>query len=69
MSGNRFGKIFKITTFGESHGSALGVVVDGVPAGLTIDLSELMRELKRRAPGQHAIHTSRKEDDVPETLS
>jgi chorismate synthase len=69
MSGNSFGKIFKITTFGESHGSALGVVVDGVPAGLTIDLSELMRELKRRAPGQHAIHTSRKEDDVPEILS
>jgi chorismate synthase len=69
MSGNSFGRIFKITTFGESHGSALGVVVDGVPAGLTIDVSELIKELKRRAPGQHEIQTSRKEDDFPEILS
>lgn len=69
MSGNSFGQMFKITTFGESHGEALGVVIDGMPAGLLVNLDDLKKELKRRAPGQHAVHTSRKEDDLPEILS
>jgi chorismate synthase len=69
MSGNSFGQLFKVTTFGESHGEALGVIVDGMPAGLSVNLDELKSELKRRAPGQHAVHTSRKEDDLPEILS
>lgn len=61
--------MFKITTFGESHGEALGVVIDGMPAGLAVDLEALTAELKRRAPGQHEVHTSRKEEDLPEILS
>lgn len=69
MSGNSFGQIFKVTTFGESHGEALGVVIDGMPAGLAVSIEDLKKELLRRAPGQHAVHTSRKEDDVPEILS
>ena len=69
MRGNQFGKFFSVTTFGESHGEALGVVIDGMPAGATVDLEELKKELKRRAPGQHAVHTSRKEEDLPEILS
>jgi chorismate synthase len=69
MSGNSFGQLFKMTTFGESHGTALGVVIDGVPAGLTVNIDDLKKELKRRAPGQHAVHTSRKEEDHPEILS
>lgn len=69
MSGNSFGQLFKITTFGESHGEALGVIIDGMPGGLAVDLEKLTFELKRRAPGQHAVHTSRVEDDTPEILS
>lgn len=69
MSGNSFGSAFKITTFGESHGEALGVVIDGMPAGISVKLDDLKAELKRRAPGQHAVHTGRKEDDLPEILS
>lgn len=69
MSGNSFGQLFRITTFGESHGEALGVVIDGMPANLKVSLDDLKKELKRRAPGQHAVHTSRKEDDLPEILS
>jgi chorismate synthase len=69
MRGNQFGKFFSITTFGESHGEALGVVIDGMPAGANVDLEALKKELKRRAPGQHAVHTSRKEEDLPEILS
>lgn len=69
MSGNSFGQLFKITTFGESHGEALGVIIDGIPAGLTVQIEDLKKELKRRAPGQHAVHTSRKEEDLPEILS
>lgn len=69
MSGNSFGQMFRITTFGESHGEALGVVIDGMPAGLIVDLEDLKKELKRRAPGQHEVHTSRKEEDLPEILS
>lgn len=69
MSGNSFGELFKITTFGESHGEALGVVIDGMPGGLDVSLDDLRSELKRRAPGQHEVHTSRKEEDLPEIIS
>lgn len=69
MPGNSFGQLFKITTFGESHGNSLGVVIDGLPANLNFNLDDLKKELKRRAPGQHKVHTSRSEDDYPEILS
>lgn len=69
MPGNSFGKMFSVTTFGESHGEALGVVIDGVPGNLIVDVEALKKELKRRAPGQHAVHTGRKEEDLPEILS
>jgi chorismate synthase len=69
MGGNSFGKIFSITTFGESHGEALGVIIDGMAPGLTISIEDLHQELKRRAPGQHKVHTSRSEEDLPEILS
>ena len=69
MSGNSFGQMFKVTTFGESHGEALGVVIDGVPGNLQFNLDDLKKELKRRAPGQHKTHTSRQENDEPEILS
>lgn len=69
MSGNIYGKKFKISTFGESHGVALGVVIDGCPAGLTIDLDFIQNELDRRRPGQSAIVTQRKEADGFEILS
>ncbi len=66
---NTFGIRFKFTTFGESHGKAIGVVVDGVPAGLAIDESFIQRELNRRRPGQNEFATKRKEDDKVEILS
>ncbi len=69
MPGNSFGKMFQVTTFGESHGEALGAIIDGVPAGLTVDIEQLKNELKRRAPGQHQVHTGRKEEDEPTILS
>lgn len=69
MSGNTFGTIFKITTFGESHGAAIGGIVDGCPAGLTIDLDFIQHELDRRKPGQSTIVTQRKESDTLEILS
>lgn len=69
MSGNSFGEIFRITTFGESHGTALGCVIDGMPGNLAVNLDDLRAELKRRAPGQHEVHTSRTEADEPEILS
>jgi len=69
MAGNSFGEIFRITTFGESHGSAIGVVIDGCPAGLDIDLDFLQHELDRRKPGQSAITTQRKESDQFKILS
>lgn len=69
MSGNSFGEIFRITTFGESHGTALGCVIDGLPGNLVVNMDDLRRELKRRAPGQHEVHTSRTEEDEPEILS
>src|SRR6185436_18489653 len=69
MPGNSFGQIFRITTFGESHGNAIGVVIDGCPAGLDIDLNFIQQELDRRRPGQSAITTQRKESDTFEILS
>ncbi len=64
-----YGKIFKISTFGESHGAAIGVVVDGCPAGLDLDLDFIQSELDRRKPGQSRITTQRKEADGVEILS
>jgi chorismate synthase len=69
MAGNSFGEIFRITTFGESHGSAIGVVIDGCPAGLDINMDFLQNELDRRRPGQSAITTQRKESDIFKILS
>ncbi len=69
MAGNSFGEVFRITTFGESHGAAIGVVVDGCPAGLPFDLAFIQQQLDRRRPGQSAISTDRKESDVVEVLS
>ncbi len=64
MAGNTFGNIFKLTTFGESHGAALGGVIDGCPSGLKIDLNAIQIEMDRRKPGQSAIVTQRKESDT-----
>ena len=69
MSSNTFGSLFRVTTFGESHGTALGCVVDGVPAGLPLDFDELKSELARRRPGQSGMTTPRQETDEPEILS
>lgn len=67
--GNSFGEIFRITTFGESHGPAIGVIIDGCPAGLAIDEDLIQQELARRRPGQSRITTQRKEDDAGRILS
>ncbi len=64
-----YGKIFKISTFGESHGAAIGAVVEGCPAGLDFDLEAIQYQLDRRKPGQSRITTQRKEGDVAEVLS
>ncbi len=64
-----FGKIFKVTTFGESHGAAIGGVIDGVPTNITIDLDRVQWELDRRKPGQSSIVTQRKESDVVQFMS
>lgn len=64
MAGNTFGKIFSLTTYGESHGVALGGVIDGCPAGVTIDVAVIQEDLNRRRPGQSAIVTQRKEPDT-----
>ncbi|MEK9177417.1 MAG: chorismate synthase [Patescibacteria group bacterium] len=69
MAGNSFGQLFKITTFGESHGGALGCVVDGCPPGIAITEEEIQKELDRRRPGQSHITTPRKEADVIHILS
>ncbi|AMR32972.1 chorismate synthase [Mucilaginibacter sp. PAMC 26640] len=69
MAGNSFGQIFRITTFGESHGEAIGVIVDGCPAGLTVDLDYIQGELDKRKPGQSKITTQRKEADTVKILS
>lgn len=64
MAGNSFGKLFQLITFGESHGPAIGGVIDGCPAGITLDLEAIQNELNRRKPGQSAIVTQRKEPDT-----
>lgn len=66
---NTYGTLFRITTFGESHGPAIGVVVDGCPAGLTVDEAFIQQELARRKPGQSKITTQRKEEDTFRILS
>ena len=69
MYNNTFGNIFRLTSFGESHGKAIGGVIDGFPAGITIDMEFIQKELNRRRPGQSAITTARKEADEVEFLS
>ena len=69
MAGNSFGRFFRITTWGESHGPALGVIVDGCPAGLEICAEDIQYELDRRRPGQSRITTQRKEADAIQILS
>ncbi|HTA19182.1 MAG TPA: chorismate synthase [Polyangia bacterium] len=69
MGGNTFGNLFRVTTFGESHGPAVGAIVDGCPPRLPITVEEIQRELDRRRPGQSAITTQRREADAVEILS
>lgn len=69
MSGNSFGHVFKLTTFGESHGSQIGGVIDGCPSGLKINIKAIQNDLDRRRPGQSEVTTSRKETDVVEFIS
>ncbi len=64
MSGSSFGTIFKLTSFGESHGLAVGGVIEGVPPGIELDFESIQKELDRRKPGQSAIVTQRKESDT-----
>src|SRR5712671_1168639 len=67
--GNTFGQLFRVTTFGESHGGGVGVVIDGCPPKIDISEMDIQRELDRRRPGQSKITTQRKEDDRCEILS
>lgn len=69
MAGNSIGQAFKITTFGESHGVAIGVIIDGCPAGLSVDVDFIQSELDKRRPGQSKITTQRKESDTVRILS
>ena len=69
MGGNSFGTLFKITTFGESHGKGIGVVIDGCPANMNLNLDQIQEELNKRKPGQSAITTARKEQDTFDILS
>ncbi|MBJ7882445.1 chorismate synthase [Gelidibacter salicanalis] len=69
MAGNSFGKLFKLTTFGESHGVAIGGVIDGCPSGIKLDFEAIQLEMDRRKPGQSDIVTQRKESDKVEFLS
>ncbi len=69
MAGNSFGTLFKLTTFGESHGEALGGIIDGCPAGISLDFEAIQNEMQRRKPGQSSIVTQRKEDDEVQFLS
>lgn len=64
-----YGNIFKITIFGESHSAGIGVVIDGVPSGVELDMDEIMFEMSRRAPGKNKFSTPRAEEDIPEILS
>lgn len=69
MASNTFGNLLRITTFGESHGTALGVVIDGCPADITLSEKDFLGDLARRRPGQSAVTTARKEADAPTILS
>ncbi|WP_025740391.1 chorismate synthase [Aquimarina pacifica] len=69
MAGNTFGNLFKVTTFGESHGIAIGGIIDGCPSGIKLDMDAIQAELDRRKPGQSAIVTQRKEPDTVEFFS
>ncbi|HKX87562.1 MAG TPA: chorismate synthase, partial [Flavobacterium sp.] len=69
MAGNSFGNIFKVTTFGESHGDALGGIIDGCPPGIDLDLDIIRNDMQRRKPGQSSIVTQRKEEDEVQFLS
>ena len=69
MAGNTFGNIFKVTTFGESHGVAIGCVIDGVPPGIALSPEDIQKDLDRRKPGQSAVTTPRQESDTVEILS
>ena len=69
MAGNTFGQLFRISTFGESHGQAIGVIIDGCPAKLPIDMDFIQSELDKRRPGQSKITTQRKESDTVQVLS
>ena len=66
---NGFGVIYRVTTFGESHGAAVGGVIEGMPAGIEIDIEKVQRELSRRRPGQSSIVTPRNEPDRINVLS
>jgi len=69
MAGNTFGKLFKLTTYGESHGVAIGGIIDGCPSGLKLDFEAIQNEMERRKPGQSKIVTQRKEPDTVEFYS
>jgi chorismate synthase len=69
MAGNTFGKLFKLTTFGESHGEAIGGIIDGCPAGILLDFEKIALEMDRRKPGQSKIVSQRKESDTVQFLS
>jgi chorismate synthase len=69
MAGSTFGTLYRLTTFGESHGVAIGGIIDGVPSNILLDLDKIQRELDRRKPGQSAIVTQRKESDTVQFLS
>lgn len=66
---NSYGKLFKISLFGESHSAAIGVVIDGAPSGVALDMEEIAFEMSRRAPGKNAFSTPRSESDIPEIMS
>lgn len=69
MAGNSFGTLFKLTTFGESHGEAIGGIIDGCPSGIQLDFEAIQKEMQRRKPGQSSIVTQRKEEDEVQFLS
>ena len=69
MAGNTFGTLFKVTTWGESHGIALGAIIDGCPAGISLSAEDIQKEVDRRKPTDPTISTTRKEADKVEILS
>jgi chorismate synthase len=69
MAGNSYGTLFKLTTFGESHGEAMGGIIEGCPSGITLDFNAIHTEMQRRKPGQSSIVTQRKEEDEVQFLS